>query len=334
MAMADNFVLEVEDLCIEYNVRGQPGYAVTDASLKVRQGGAVGLVGESGCGKSTLARSLIGLLPAPDAKVVGGRIILDGKEVSRLTPSGWEDVRGRSVAMVFQDPMAYLNPIMTAGRQIAEAVRRHYPGLPTRPRVKELLELVRLPQGTESVYPHQLSGGMRQRVLLAVALACGPKLLIADEPTTALDVTTQAEILSLLDTVRKELGMALLLISHDLAIVNDVCDRVYVMYAGRTIESGLSSSVFQSPAHPYTQGLLGAATLARDASGELITIPGEVPNMEHPIPGCPFQPRCPFAMARCAEMPPEFPMGTDADHTARCWLLDESSDKHGVAAAL
>jgi oligopeptide/dipeptide ABC transporter ATP-binding protein len=210
-------------------------------------------------------------------------------------------MRGHPVAMVFQDPLSYLNPVMRVGRQIAESVRRHAPRLPLEVRVAELLSLVKLPAAAVDAYPHELSGGMRQRALLAVALGCGPKLLVADEPTTALDVTTQAEILALIRELRDRLGMALLLISHDLAIVASACERIYVMYAGHSVEWGRTADVFRRPAHPYTVGLLKAAQAARNTAGRFATIAGDPPNLSALSPGCPFTPRCSLARAECSK---------------------------------
>jgi oligopeptide/dipeptide ABC transporter ATP-binding protein len=243
--------------------------------------------------------------------------------VTHLTENGWVGVRGQSIAIVFQDPLSYLNPVMRVGRQIAESVELHTPGLPVDARVRELLEQVKLPVTCAVSYPHELSGGMRQRVLLAIAIACRPKLLIADEPTTALDVTTQAEILSLLKDLRTQLKMAMLLISHDLGIVASACDRIYVMYAGRTIEWGRTASIFEAPAHPYTIGLMHAAQADRDRDGRFVTIAGEPPDLTGLQTGCPFAARCSRALPQCTELMPG-PIGLELEHTVRCWLYGAS----------
>ncbi|APD13386.1 ABC transporter ATP-binding protein [Pandoraea pulmonicola] len=269
-------ILQTESLRIDYQTRNGTVTAVQDVSIHVGEGESVALVGESGSGKSTVARAMLGLLPGRIAHVSDGRILIDGQNVTRFSERKWETVRGHPVAMVFQDPLSYLNPVMRIGRQIAESVKRHDRGIAdVDARVDELLSLVRLPQGAAQSYPHELSGGMRQRVLLAVALGCRPRLLIADEPTTALDVTTQAEILALLRDLRRRLGMAMLLISHDLGVVREECDRVYVMFRSRIVEKGNTREVFASPSHPYTAGLIRAAQAARNSEGRFETIVGE-----------------------------------------------------------
>jgi len=313
-------VLELEDVRLAYRARGKVAWAMNGVTLSVAEGEAVGLVGESGSGKSTLARAILGLLPAKIATLDAGRIVVDGRDATRYSESQWATLRGNPVAMVFQDPLSYMNPVMRVGRQIAESVKRHAPASPLDARVAELLSLVKLPAAAKDAYPHELSGGMRQRALLAVALGCGPKLLVADEPTTALDVTTQAEILELIRELRTRLGMALLLISHDLGIVASACDRIYVMYAGHTVEWGETADVFGRPAHPYTVGLLTAAQAARDARGRFATIAGDPPNLSELVSGCPFTPRCPVALAECSnEMPPPGPAKNAGAQRLRCW---------------
>lgn len=275
-AMAAPPLLETDALRVDYTSGHGSVTAVQDVSILVRDGESVALVGESGSGKSTVARAMLGLLPERIAHIRSGRITLNGKDVTRYSDAQWEGVRGHPVAMVFQDPLSYLNPVMRVGKQIAESVKRHdrrtldVPG-----RVAELLELVRLPASAARCYPHELSGGMRQRVLLAIALGCRPRLLIADEPTTALDVTTQAEILALLRDLRQRLGMAMLLISHDLGVVWNECERVYVMFRSRIVEEGATRDVFARPSHPYTAGLVKASKAARNSEGRFETITGE-----------------------------------------------------------
>jgi ABC-type glutathione transport system ATPase component len=268
--MSRNALLTVRGLRVVYPTHGKKTFAaVQDVSFHVRQGESIGIVGESGSGKSTVARSMLGLLQGGVGPIEKGEIELDGIRIDRRDlPS----LRGSKFAMVFQDPLSYLNPLLSVGKQIAESVKRHDPSSKMRKRIDELLMLVQLPAACFNSYPHELSGGMRQRVLLAIALGCRPRLLIADEPTTALDVTTQKEILTLLKNVRKELGMAMILISHDLAVVSEMCDRVYVMHRGRVIESGISSDVFDMPAHPYTQGLVAASQAVQDESGRFVAV--------------------------------------------------------------
>jgi len=286
-------------------------------------GKTVALVGPSGSGKSSLARAALGLLPDGVAQIEGGDILIGGRNSTHFAQPDWERERGSPVAIVFQDPLAYLNPVMRIGKQIAESVERHDSPQNVNARVAELLQLVRLPPSVQDTYPHELSGGMRQRVLLAVALGCRPQLLIADEPTTALDVTTQAEILALLRDLQRQLRMALLLISHDLGIIASSCDRLYVMYAGATIESGPTKDIFANPAHPYTRGLLAAAEAALDKNGRFATIEGDVPNLSKEIVGCPFAPRCEYVFEKCSRMPPPLKASASVEHFARCWLFDK-----------
>jgi ABC-type dipeptide/oligopeptide/nickel transport system ATPase component len=269
-------LLQTERLAIEYRTRTSSVTAVQDVSMVVREGESVALVGESGSGKSTVARAALGLLPPRIGRISAGRLLIENRDVTTYTQAQWEQLRGHPVAMVFQDPLSFLNPVMRVGRQIAESVERHDPAAASASaRVAELLDLVRLPATSIRSYPHELSGGMRQRVLLAIALGCRPKLLIADEPTTALDVTTQAEILALLRDLRQRLGMAMLLISHDLGVVWEECERVYVMFRSRIVEEGDTRTVFSNPAHAYTSGLIKAAKAARNSEGRFETIEGE-----------------------------------------------------------
>ena len=319
--MSNPALLDIVDVSLSYRTRRRVVRALQAVNLSIAEGEAVGLVGESGSGKSTIARAVLGLTPAHVARIESGSIRVAGRDVTHLSEDDWAGVRGHPIAIVFQDPLSYLNPVMRVGRQIAESVERHAPGLSVDQRVRELLEQVKLPATCAVSYPHELSGGMRQRVLLAIAIACRPKLLIADEPTTALDVTTQAEILALLKELRTQLNMAMLLISHDLGIVASACDRIYVMYAGRTIEWGRTASIFEAPAHPYTIGLMHAAQSDRDRDGRFVTIGGEPPNPTGLQAGCPFAARCSRALPQCAELIPQ-PIALQPQHTVRCWLYD------------
>jgi oligopeptide/dipeptide ABC transporter ATP-binding protein len=313
-------ILEIENLSLSYRARGRTVRALEGVSLVVGEGEAVGLVGESGSGKSTLARAALGLTPSQVSHIDAGRILIGTRDVTAFSEADWPQMRGNPVAIVFQDPLSYLNPVMRAGQQIAECVARHTPRLPVARRVAELLELVKLPAASARCYPHELSGGMRQRVLLAIAIGCRPKLLIADEPTTALDATTQAEILSLLRELRERLNMAMLLISHDLGIVAAACERIYVMYAGRTIEWGATAAVFATPAHPYTMGLLHSAHAKRDEEGRFVTISGDPPNLAMLGAGCAFAERCRYAMPECTKtMPQPVALTADGRHTVSCW---------------
>jgi oligopeptide transport system ATP-binding protein len=279
----------------------------------------VGLVGESGCGKSMTARSILRLLPEPPAKIVAGQVLFDGQNLARAPEYEMEKIRGAQISMVFQDPLSYLNPRMRVGAQIGEAVVLHQPGANVEALVSETLDRVGLPSDAafKSRFPHELSGGMRQRILIAIALACKPKLLIADEPTTALDVTLQAQIIELLRRLSDELGMALLLITHDMGVVAELCDRVYVMYAGQTIEQAACLQLFEAPRHPYTQALL-ESTLSIEEPRTLRSIGGTVPDLVDPAPGCRFRPRCAQAFEACSNDPPVVLLPSNA--TVRCWL--------------
>ncbi|MGH8797286.1 MAG: ABC transporter ATP-binding protein [Caldimonas sp.] len=329
---SDQPIVAVNDLHFSYLRGGAVVSALRGVSLAVQPGEAVGIVGESGSGKSTLARALLGLTNPHLSRIEAGRIFIDGKDVTGFGSQQWESLRGHPVAMMFQDPLTYLNPVMKVGRQIAESVRRHDRGADVGARVRELLGLVRLPESIAKSYAHELSGGMRQRALLAVALGCRPQLLVADEPTTALDVTTQTEIMALLADLRQRLGMAILLISHDLGLVASACTRIYVMYAGRTVEWGSTASVFAESAHPYTAGLLQSARVVRNEAGRFATIGGDVPNLAQPIEGCPFRPRCAFAFESCVRMPEPIGVSADRDHEVRCWFVEEQLRSAAEAA--
>jgi oligopeptide/dipeptide ABC transporter ATP-binding protein len=311
-------IVEISDLRLSYVTGTNVLQAVRGASLAIHTGEAVGLVGESGSGKSTLARSLLGLNDNQFVRVDGGSVSIQGRDVTRLSEKDWTKMRGSPVAMVFQDPLSFLNPVMRIDRQIAESIRRHDPGENTSRRVNELLSLVKVHPGARHAYPHELSGGMRQRVLLAIALACRPRLLVADEPTTALDVTTQAEIMVLLRDLREQLGMSMLLISHDLGLVGSSCERIFVMYAGRTVENGSSADIMQRPLHPYTKGLFDSARALRLPNGRFATIGGDPPSLSHSLEGCPFRPRCALAEPVCTEMPPL--SLADERRGLRCWV--------------
>jgi oligopeptide/dipeptide ABC transporter ATP-binding protein len=314
-------LLEIADLQVMYRAGGRMVLAVRDVSLSVEPGEAVGIAGESGCGKSTVARTILGLLPAGVGQVSGGRIAIEGQDVSAFDDQQWTALRGSPVAMVFQDPLSFLNPVMSVGAQVAESVRRHDRGVSMRRRCLELMDLVALPPETLRRYPHELSGGMRQRVMLAIALGCRPRLLVADEPTTALDVTTQAEIMTLLGELRRKLGMGLLIISHDLGLLRWHCDRVAVMYGGRTVEWGATAAVLGRPLHPYSQGLIAASRLQRGLDGRFGALRGDGPVSSNGGEGCPFAGRCQQTMPICdAQMPPAFGEG----HQSKCWLLAPS----------
>jgi oligopeptide transport system ATP-binding protein len=297
-------LLEVRDLKTHFFTREGVVQAVDGISFDVDKGQTLGIVGESGCGKSVTALSIMGLIPKPPAKIVGGQVLFEGKDLTPLSDKELQNVRGREVAMIFQDPMTSLNPTLKIGTQITETLDRHY-GMSkdeARKRAIELLEEVRIPRAAERLddYPHRFSGGMRQRVMIAIALSCNPKLLIADEPTTALDVTIQAQILDLLDELRTEHEMAMILITHDMGVVAETADDIAVMYAGQIVEYTNSLELFDHPEHPYTEALLGALPqLEGDEQeireGRLTSIPGRPPDLINPPEACRFAARCPYA---------------------------------------
>jgi len=319
-------VLEVKNLKTHFFTREGVVRAVDGVSFTVGRGEAVGIVGESGCGKSVTSLSIMRLVPYP-GRIVEGQIILyrDGQalDLVRLSEDEMREIRGNVISMVFQDPMTSLNPVLTVGFQVAEPLQVHLGLSPAeaRRRAVELLRRVGIPDAERRIddYPHQFSGGMRQRVMVAMALACNPRLLIADEPTTALDVTIQAQILDLIARLNRELGTAVILITHDLGVVAELCHRVVVMYAGRIVEAADADSLFSDPKHPYTVGLMGSVPrLGPTVKERLRPIRGLPPNLLNPPAGCRFRPRCPHAAARCAEDPPVVRVGPD--HEVACWL--------------
>jgi oligopeptide/dipeptide ABC transporter ATP-binding protein len=322
-------LLAVNELVVDFATCGGTVHAVRGVSFTVHRGETFAIVGESGCGKSVSVQSLMGLIPMPPGRIVGGTARWRGHDLLAGTVIDGREVRGREIGMIFQDPMSSLNPTMTIGAQIAETLEVHR-GLSrraARARAIELLELTRIPdaEGRASQYPFEFSGGMLQRAMIAAAIACEPALLIADEPTTALDVTIQAQILDLLKDLQRETGMAIILITHDLAVVARMADRVAVMYAGQIVEEGSVDALFYRSAHPYTQGLRSALP-GKDADRDrpLTPIEGSPPDLFKPPPGCAYAARCPHAMRICGrETPPQHLIaggGTDDTHIAACWL--------------
>jgi peptide/nickel transport system ATP-binding protein len=315
-------LLTVTDLRVVFEGdRGSHTEAVSGVSFSLMHGRTLGVVGESGCGKSVTALSIMRLLPKAGTRV-SGSVLFEGRELATLPEPQMRDLRGNRLAMIFQEPMTSLNPSFTVGDQIAEALIRHR-GLSAkaaRADAVDMLERVRILSSQQRVdeYPHQLSGGMRQRVMIAMALACAPALLIADEPTTALDVTIQAQILDLLAKLRRETGTAIILITHDLGVVAETCDDVVVMYAGEVVERAPTDRLFAMPQHPYTVGLLGSMPLISSPRQRLATIAGSVPSLTRTFTGCRFASRCPFADARCRGQPPPL-ADVGAGHLSRCW---------------
>jgi oligopeptide/dipeptide ABC transporter ATP-binding protein len=313
-------VLSVQNLCIGFDTDRGPVSAVEDLSFDLAPGEVLGIVGESGSGKSVTALALMGLLPKPPARVSGGRVLLEGEDLLRLGESRMRRVRGARMAMIFQEPMTSLNPVFSVGDQIVETIRAHEPvgRRAAWQRAIELLARVGIPSPARYVnqFPHQLSGGQRQRVMIAIALACSPRVLLADEPTTALDVTIQAQILELLRALQRELGMAVVMITHNMGVIADLADRVLVMYAGRAVEQGSVHDVFERPAHPYTRALLDSVPQLEDERARLYAIPGSLPSPRALPPGCRFMPRCDQAIAACGAGQPPWVEARDGQRAA------------------
>ena len=331
MTAAVNAILQVHDLHTQFNTLDGVVRAVDGVSFELARGETLGIVGESGCGKSVTALSILRLIPTETGRIASGSIRFEGEELTALSEEAMKRLRGHRISMIFQEPMTSLNPVLTVGTQIAENVVRHL-GVSwraARDRAGEMLDLVRIADARRRLdeYPHQLSGGMRQRVMIAMALSCDPQVLIADEPTTALDVTIQAQILDLMLELKEKTGTAIVLITHDLGVVAETTQRVVVMYAGRKVEEAPVEVLFEEPLHPYTRGLMRAIPrldVEADAAGtrpRLQEIPGLVPNLTRPIVGCAFAPRCGFATDRCRVEPPPI-VDAGAGHTVACWEVD------------
>jgi len=318
----------VRDLVVEFDTRRGTARALDGVSLDIGRGEILGLVGESGCGKSTLGKALMRLVPSP-GRITAGSLVFDGIDVRSLGDRELRALRGARIGMVFQDPMTSLNPIERVVDHLVETVRTHEPGTPegeARSRARDLVERLGIRGERLDDYPHQLSGGMRQRIMIALALALRADLVIADEPTTALDVIVEAKFLDLLRELRAEFGLAILLITHNIAVVAEAADRVAVMYAGRIVEVGPVGDIFARPHHPYTEGLLRSVPNIDLDAHELYKMDGSPPSLLRPLPGCPFADRCPAVMDRCrADRPPAFPVGPD--HTAACWLAEPSTPR-------
>jgi oligopeptide transport system ATP-binding protein len=324
MAMNGENILQVKDVEISFNTYGGEVQAVRSVSFDLRRGETLAIVGESGSGKSVTAKSIMRLLPEANSIIKGGEAVFEGQNLLSLSEKQMQGIRGSKIAMVFQDPMTSLDPTMRVGRQITESLKKHLgmSGSRANERAVELLEMVGIPNAEDRVrqYPHQFSGGMRQRVVISIALACNPQILIADEPTTALDVTIQAQILELLRDLQERIGTSVILITHDLGVVAQTAHRVAVMYAGKVVETGTVREIFYNPQMPYTWGLLSSIPLpTADRSQDLIPIPGSPPDMLDPPTGCPFTPRCPYAMQICAEEMPDYTTFS-AEHRVACWL--------------
>lgn len=331
-------LLDIKDLRVSFITYAGEVQAVRGVSFYVDKGETLAIVGESGCGKSVTVQTVMGLIPSPPGRIKGGSIVFDGKDITSLNDKQMENIRGSEIGMIFQDPMTSLNPTMTIGQQIAEGLRKHQHMTKAQAmaRAVEMLNMVQIPNADKRVsnYPHQFSGGMRQRAMIAIALACNPKLLIADEPTTALDVTIQAQIIDLMKNLQAQTGTAIILITHDLGIVADIAQRVIVMYAGEIVEAGSLRDIFYRPRHPYTWGLLQSVPrLDNDEKKPLIPINGTPPDLLAPPAGCAFADRCQYAMRICKQQSP-IAMECGEDHYARCWLMHPEAPKVDIPAAI
>ena len=321
-----DYLLEIKDLHVTYKTDEATVYAVNGVNLKLKAGQTLGLMGETGAGKTTTALAAMRLLPQRIGLVTGGSITLDDRDIMSLTDGDMRIIRGETVSMIFQDPMTSLNPVLTVGDQIREALLLHANGrtrAEVESRVDEILELVGIPPKRKKEYPHQFSGGMKQRVVIAIALACQPKLLLADEPTTALDVTIQAQVLQMMTELKEKLGTAMVLITHDLGIVAEICDNVAIMYAGEVIEEGTALDIFEGAGHhPYTVGLFGSIPDLTKSTERLSPIPGLMPDPTTRQQGCPFEPRCPQRLDKCASEAPG--LFTSNTHSIKCHLYAQN----------
>ena len=329
-------LVNVKDLSVSYFTYAGEVQSVRGVSFDIESGKTTALVGESGCGKSVTSKALMGLIERPGVVKEGSPIFYEGKNILDFKEKEWLDFRGKECSMIFQDALVSLNPTMMIGKQIMENLENHnhekLSKTEIRKRAQQMLELVGIPDAPACLdkYPHELSGGMRQRVMIATALITNPKLLIADEPTTALDVTIQAQILELMKQLQKKLGMAIIMITHDLGVVADMADEIIVMYAGKIVEKGSNEEIFYNPRHPYTWALMNSVPrLDLDNKEQLVTIEGTIPDMIHPPKGCAFCSRCPYAMNICAEYSPET-IELKGGHQVACWLTDPRADVSGV----
>jgi len=325
MSNEKEFVLDIRDLVVHFEVDGDVIKAVNDVTIQLEKGKTLGLVGETGAGKTTTALAALNLVPDPPGIIKNGEIRVCGKDMRSLSPRELEQVRGNDIAMIFQDPMTSLNPVLTVGFQIAESIRIHEPELDSKQayeKALDMLELVGIDRHRGSEYPHQFSGGMKQRVVIAIALACNPHILIADEPTTALDVTIQAQVLDMMKNLKNKFGTATIMITHDLGIVADICDDVAVMYAGRIIEQGTLDDVFNRTRHPYTEGLFNSLPNIKDRKAELKPIPGLMPDPANLPEGCAFADRCSYATDACRAKQPEKRWISDT-HMVACTAYDD-----------
>lgn len=316
-------LLEIKDLTIQYVTEDEVVSAVNGLEIELAEGETIGLVGETGAGKTTTALGIMGLVPNPPGKILSGKITFEGKDLLSLHEEEMRKIRGNKISMIFQDPMTSLNPVMTVGEQIAEVIEIHEQLGKEKSfeKAKEMLELVGIPGARANDFPHQFSGGMKQRVVIAIALACNPKLLIADEPTTALDVTIQAQVLDLMNDLKEKFKTAMILITHDLGVVAQVCDKVAIMYAGEIVEAGSLGDVFENPKHPYTHGLFGSIPSLDEECDRLKPIQGLMPDPTNLPSGCKFHPRCPHATELCSKEQPKV-IEIEKGHKVRCLICE------------
>ncbi|MBS6954406.1 MAG: ABC transporter ATP-binding protein [Enterocloster asparagiformis] len=326
-----NNVLEISNLCVEYRTRDSVVKAVNGLDLTIKKGKALGLVGETGAGKTTTGLAVLGLIPDPPGVVTQGEIMLDGEDVLKKDARHMRTIRGKKVSMIFQDPMTSLNPVLPVDEQIAEVIRTHNKHMKPKEAMAaagDMLELVGIPRDRGAEYPHQFSGGMKQRVVIAIALACHPDVLIADEPTTALDMTIQAQVLEMMKELKKQYGTSMLMITHDLGIVADICDEVSVVYAGRVVEHGTLEDIFDHTMHPYTEGLFNSLPNMEDRTQRLKPIKGLMPDPSNLPEGCAFCPRCDYARDICSRKKPERLWSNDT-HFVECHLYNKENIKNG-----
>lgn len=330
---SESYVLEVSDLKTRFNTQDGTVHAVNGISFKLKPGEMLGVVGESGSGKSVTMMSLLKLIPMPPGEIISGEAYFEDRDLLAMSQNELQKIRGAKIGFIFQDPMTSLNPVLTVGRQITESLRFHFNMSKTdaNNRAIELLELVGIPIADTRLnsFPHEFSGGMRQRVMIAIALACSPKVLIADEPTTALDVTIQAQIIDLIRDLREEIGTAIIWITHDLGVIAGIADRVMVMYGGKAVERAQVGSLYKTPLHPYTRGLLGALPRLDKPGQELANIQGQPPNLLAKPVGCSFAPRCPYAYERCLTDTPVLKMASEEHEIACWWDIEAGGPRYG-----
>ncbi len=321
------YSVEIKDLAVRFSTVDGVVHAINGVDLKIEKGKTLGLVGETGAGKTTTALSILRLIPNPPGEITSGSIILEGKNIFEYSEKEMENIRGKQVSMIFQDPMTSLNPVMTIGDQIAEVIQLHekIDSKGAMEKAKAMLELVGIPGTRAGEYPHQFSGGMKQRVIIAMALVCNPQLLIADEPTTALDVTIQAQVLDLMQKLKEKYGTSMLMITHDLGIVAEVCDEVSIMYAGQIVEHGSLEDIFDHTSHPYTEGLFGSLPNIEKRTEALKPIPGLMPDPTNLPEGCPFHPRCKYATELCKTRVPAKTELSET-HSVRCLAYEEGTN--------